>query len=175
MNTAIWEKYSVKTKTIITAITIALAVVLPQILHLAAGKALGEIWLPMHLPVILAGFIAGPVVGAVAGDLSPVISFLISGMPSALLLPFMAIELFSYGFFAGLLSKTKIPTVFQVLSVQVIGRLIRAAAILIAVFGFNYSLNPMMILTSIKTGICGIVLQLVLIPLAVYAVKRNEK
>ena len=87
----------------------------------------------------------------------------------------MAIELFGYGFSAGLISKTKIPTVLQVLSVQVIGRLIRAAAILIAVFGFNYSLNPMMILTSIKTGICGIVLQLVVIPLALYAIKRNEK
>lgn len=172
---AIQERYSVKAKTVITVITVALAVILPQILHLAAGKALGEIWLPMHLPVILAGFIAGPVVGAVAGTLSPVVSFLISGMPSAVLLPFMAIELFGYGFSAGLISKTKIPTVLQVLSVQVIGRLIRAAAILIAVFGFNYSLNPMMILTSIKTGICGIVLQLVVIPLALYAIKRNEK
>ncbi len=172
---AIQERYSVKAKTVITVITVALAVVLPQILHLAAGKALGEIWLPMHLPVILAGFIAGPVVGAVAGTLSPVVSFLISGMPSAVLLPFMAIELFGYGFSAGLISKTKIPTVLQVLSVQVIGRLIRAAAILIAVLGFNYSLNPMMILTSIKTGICGIVLQLVVIPLALYAIKRNEK
>ena len=172
---AIQERYSVKAKTVITVITVALAVVLPQILHLAAGKALGEIWLPMHLPVILAGFIAGPVVGAVAGTLSPVVSFLISGMPSAVLLPFMAIELFGYGFSAGLISKTKIPTVLQVLSVQVIGRLIRAAAILIAVFGFKYSLNPMMILTSIKTGICGIVLQLVVIPLALYAIKRNEK
>lgn len=172
---AIQERYSVKAKTVITVITVALAVILPQILHLAAGKALGEIWLPMHLPVILAGIIAGPVVGAVAGTLSPVVSFLISGMPSAVLLPFMAIELFGYGFSAGLISKTKIPTVLQVLSVQVIGRLIRAAAILIAVFGFNYSLNPMMILTSIKTGICGIVLQLVVIPLALYAIKRNEK
>lgn len=172
---AIQERYSVKAKTVITVITVALAVVLPQILHLAAGKALGEIWLPMHLPVMLAGFIAGPVVGAVAGTLSPVVSFLISGMPSAVLLPFMAIELFGYGFSAGLISKTKIPTVLQVLSVQVIGRLIRAAAILIAVFGFNYSLDPMMILTSIKTGICGIVLQLVVIPLALYAIKRNEK
>lgn len=172
---AIQERYSLKAKTVITVITVALAVILPQILHLAAGKALGEIWLPMHLPVILAGFIAGPVVGAVAGTLSPVVSFLISGMPSAVLLPFMAIELFGYGFSAGLISKTKIPTVLQVLSVQVIGRLIRAAAILIAVFGFNYSLNPMMILTSIKTGICGIVLQLVVIPLALYAIKRNEK
>ena len=172
---AIQERYSLKAKTVITVITVALAVILPQILHLAAGKALGEIWLPMHLPVILAGFIAGPVVGAVAGTLSPVVSFLISGMPSAVLLPFMAIELFGYGFSAGLISKTKIPTVLQVLSVQVTGRLIRAAAILIAVFGFNYSLNPMMILTSIKTGICGIVLQLVVIPLALYTIKRNEK
>lgn len=172
---AIQERYSVKAKTVITVSTVALAVVLPQILHLAAGKALGEIWLPMHLPVILAGLIAGPVVGAVAGTLSPVISFLISGMPSAVLLPFMTIELFGYGFSAGLITKTKIPAVLQVLSVQVIGRLIRAAAILIAVFGFNYSLNPMMILTSIKTGICGIVLQLVVIPLALYAIKHNEK
>ena len=172
---AIQERYSVKAKTVITVITVALAVVLPQILHLAAGKALGEIWLPMHLPVILAGFIAGPVVGAVAGTLSPVVSFLISGMPSAVLLPFMAIELFSYGFFAGLVSKTKFPTVLQVLSVQIAGRLVRAAAILIAVFGFNYSIDPMMILTSIKTGICGIILQLVVIPLALYAIRRNEK
>ena len=53
------KKYSHKTKLTVKSIVavslVALAVVLPQIVHLAAGQAGGVTWLPMYLPVLLAG------------------------------------------------------------------------------------------------------------------------
>lgn len=165
-------KYSVKTKTLLTAITVMLAVVLPQILHLAGGNSLGEIWLPMHLPVILAGFIAGPAVGAISGVMAPAVSFLISGMPSAVILPFIAIELCCYGLFSGLLANVKMPSVLKVLSVQVGGRAVRAIAIIIAA-ALGSAINPEIIITSVVTGVCGIVLQLLVIPPVLS--KLNEK
>ena len=57
------KKYSHKTKLTVKSIVavslVALAVVLPQIVHLAAGQAGGVTWLPMYLPVLLAGCLLG--------------------------------------------------------------------------------------------------------------------
>ena len=107
-NTYAKPKLSVKTQTLATIVAIVAAVVLPQLFHLMGavsglGTALGETFLPMHLPIILAGLLAGPYVGAIAGVLSPLISFALTGMPTAAMLPFMMIELFVYGLTSGLL------------------------------------------------------------------------
>lgn len=42
-------------KTLLSAGLIALAVVLPQIIHLALGQPGGVKWLPMYLPVLIGG------------------------------------------------------------------------------------------------------------------------
>lgn len=189
MSTAILKsagksRLSVKVQTIATIVAIIGAVAVPQLFHALGavsglGTSLGETFLPMHLPIILVGLLAGPYAGAVAGLLGPLASFAISGMPGAVMLPFMMIELCAYGLFAGLLRNVKMPTIAKVLVVQIGGRAIRAAAILLAVYAFgNESVRVASIWTSIGTGLFGLVLQWGLIPLIVYRVenlKKNER
>ena len=168
-------------RTFATLAALAAAVALPQLCHLlggaaGVGSALGEMLLPMHLPILLAGFFGGPVVGSIAGALAPVLSFAMTGMPKTALLPFMVIELCSYGLAAGLLSKTKLPVIAQVLIAQIAGRALRAIAIVIAVYGFSYAALPVSIIwSSIRVGLVGILLQCLLIPLAVYRVKHASR
>lgn len=159
---------------------VAAAVLLPQLCHLLGrwlglGAAIGTAFLPMHLPVMLAGMLAGPVVGLAAGAVSPLISALLTGMPAATLLPFMMIELAVYGGCAGLLRGTRLPGVLQVLCTQIVGRAVRALAILLAVWGFGYTgLSVSVIWTSITAGVAGILLQLLLLPLLCRLSRRHR-
>lgn len=172
---------SFKAQLLWTACSLVLAVAIPQILHVVGavsgvGSSLGEVLLPMHLPIMLAGFAAGPLVGAVAGFAAPLISFALTGMPGAALLPFMMIELCAYGLFAGLLKNVKAPAILKVLSVQLLGRAIRAAAILIAVYAFSFDgIKVQIIWNSVVTGLLGLCLQWIIIPLAVYRIENFNK
>lgn len=170
INTNVKQKLSIKTQAIAAFVAIILAVALPQFFHIAGrafglGTGLGEIFLPMHLPVIMVGIFAGPYVGAIVGIASPIISTLLTGMPNAIMLPFMMAELFAYGLSAGMLRNTSMPTLAKVGLTQIIGRLFRAIAVVIAVYALsNTSVAVASIWTSIYTGIIGIVLQLIVIP-----------
>ncbi len=173
-------RLSVKKQVLAAMAALFLAVALPQLVHLIGGAtghgtALGEMLLPMHLPVLLLGFLAGPAAGAAAGCLAPLVSFLGTGMPGAAMLPFMMVELCVYGAAAGLLRGVKLPAVAKVLLAQIAGRLVRAAAILTAVYGFGSTAVPAaVILTSIQVGLAGILLQLVLIPMVMKCLNRPE-
>lgn len=172
------SRLSVKAKTLTILAAIAGTVAIPQVFHalgaiLGANTAIGETFLPMHLPIILVGLLAGPCVGVIAGLLGPLASFVLSGMPGFAMLPFIMIELCAYGLFAGLLRNVKMPTITKVIAVQLVGRAARAAAILLAVYALdNESVSIASIWTNITTGVWGIVLQLVLIPLIIYRVEN---
>lgn len=174
-------RLSIKAQIFATLSAIVGAVVLPQIFHILGalsglGTSLGETFLPMHLPIILVGLLAGPYAGAIAGLLSPLTSFALSGMPGISMLPFMMIELCAYGLFAGLLRNVKLPTIVKVIAVQIGGRVIRATAILTAVYAFgNESIRVSAIWMSIKSGIFGLVLQWALLPLIIYRVENLKK
>lgn len=175
------SRLSVKVQMIATFAAIVGAVAVPQVFHALGavsglGTSLGETFLPMHLPIILVGLLAGPYAGAIAGALGPLASFAISGMPGAVMLPFMMIELCAYGLFAGLLRNVKMPTIVKVLAVQIGGRAVRAAAILLAVYAFgNESIRVATIWKSIGVGLFGLALQWALIPLIVYRVENLKK
>lgn len=181
LNSAGKSRVSVKVQTIAALAAIVGAVAVPQIFHVLGaasglGTSLGETFLPMHLPIILAGLLAGPYAGAVAGLLGPLASFGLTAMPGAVMLPFMMIELCAYGLFAGLLRNVKLPTIAKILAVQVAGRAVRAAAILISVFAFgNEAVNVAVIWKSIGTGLFGLALQWALIPLIIYRVENLKK
>ncbi len=177
-------RLSVKAQTLSALAATAGAVILPQIFHALGavtglGTALGETFLPMHLPIILVGLLAGPYAGAAAGFFGPLVSFALSGMPTAAMLPFMMLELCAYGLFAGLLRTVNMPVLAKVLTVQVAGRIVRAAAILFAVYALGAeSVKVASIWLSVKTGLFGLCLQWALIPLIVYRVenlKKNEE
>ena len=54
-------KIKVTVKGLVSLGCIVLAVLLPQLVHLALGQAGGVQWLPMYLPVLLGGCILGTV------------------------------------------------------------------------------------------------------------------
>jgi hypothetical protein len=180
MTTAITkQKLSLKAQTAGAIVAVISAVTLPQLIHMlgyatGAGTLLGEIPLPMHLPIILAGLLVGPYAAGAAGLLSPFISFALTWMPTAAMLPFMMIELAVYGICAGMLKNAKMPDIAKVFIAQLTGRVIRGAAILIGFYGIGTAVKPEIILTSIKIGLVGIMLQLVIIPLAIYRLKRAD-
>lgn len=161
-------------------LAIVAAVVLPQVFHLigsvsGSGTVPGSVFSPMHLPVILVGLLAGPLAGAMAGLFSPVVSHLISGMPGPAMVPLMMAELAGYGIVAGLLRTVKMPCIAKVLIAQVVGRIVYALAILVAVHVFgkvNFSVSS--VIPSVIAGFPGLLLQWVFIPLVVFRVENRR-
>ena len=172
---------SLKAKTIATVISVVSAVIIPQIFHILGAvsglsTSLGEIFLPMHLPIILVGLFAGPAAGAVAGALSPLASFALTGMPFMANLPFMMLELCAYGLFAGILSGVRMPSLAKVLAAQIVGRIVRFAALAIVFYGFEATkIAPMSVIYSVRTGLFGLVLQWSIIPLALFYIESITK
>ena len=171
---------TVKGRILLTLVAMAGSVALPQLVHLAGkasgvGSAFGELLLPMHFFVLLAGLLAGPAVGAATGACAPLISFLLSGMPKAAVLPFMTVELIGYGLTAGLLSKTKMPSICKLLIAQVSGRLLRTLATLVAVGVFGRTnVSVASVWTAVGAGLVGILLQWCILPLVLYRLGVSE-
>ncbi|WP_040196892.1 hypothetical protein [Candidatus Soleaferrea massiliensis] len=181
MSTIALKRTAIRNKSIMTVLTVVAAIVLPQVFHAVGmvsgtGAMLGSAFLPMHLPVLLAGLMGGPAVGVIAGALSPVISAGISGMPAAAVLPFMVIELAGYGLVGGFLAKTKLPVFAKLVLTQAAGRALRAAAVLIAVYGLgSQAVQAVQIWNMVTTGLPGILLQWALIPLLIYRIEGMKK
>lgn len=174
------KKLSVKTQTLAGLITVITAIALPQLFHVMGaasglGIALGEAFLPMHLPIILAGLLCGPYAAALSGAAAPLLSALLTGMPKAVMLPFMCIELCVYGLAAGLLRNAKLPTIAKVVITQFAGRAVRAAAMVIGVNLFGSAADVSVIWTSITAGLFGLALQWALIPLVVYRLRNKAQ
>ena len=149
-------------------LTVVCAVVLPQIFHVAGvllgiGGTLGQIFLPMYIPVLILGFYRGPVSGAVTGLVAPLVSFAITEMPSAALLPFITLELVVTGLLAGAFSRVKLPAVLRILSVQVIAKLVRLAVLAVSLYMTSGTVVASKLFAGILTSVPGVILQLVLV------------
>lgn len=179
-------KWKITVKSLVSAGLIALAVVLPQLVHLALGQAGGVEWLPMYLPVLLGGCLLGTWWGLGIGIASPVVSFLItslwnSPMPAAARLPFMVVELAVFAAVSGLFTKKIAENGWMafpaVLLAQVTGRAV--FMLTVVVFRSVSSLTPELIWSQIQTGLLGMVLQAVLVPFIVmglrYLLQREKK
>ncbi len=171
-----------KTKAFAALLAVVSSVLLPQLFHglgilSGLGSALGETFLPMHIAIFLVGFFAGAWAGLASGVLAPLVSFALTAawtpMPAAAMLPFMMIELGVYGLTTGLLAHTRLPAFLSLLLAQLAGRAVRALAIVLGSL-MGSALPVSVIWTSLLTGLPGLVLQWVLIPLIVfYAEKRR--
>jgi len=144
-----------------TAMWLAVGVALAYLLHLVN---LGRMFLPLHLVAMLAGAVSGAFVGGIVGGLLPVLSFLTMGMPPFPMFLFMIPEVFVYGFILGVMEKKNI---FLRLAVAVLlGRLVYSVSYYALGALIGIKLQPLTsILLSFTTGIPGIVLQFVLVPL----------
>lgn len=169
-------KFGVKitVKALISAGVIALAVILPQLVHLFSGAAGGAKWLPMYLPVLIGGCLLGWRWGLGVGVLSPVVSFLITSMtgnamPAASRLPYLIAELAVFAVVSGVFSKKISENLWlafpAVLLAQVSGRAVFLIAA--AIFQSIAPLSAAAVWSQIQTGLLGLVLQAVLVPFIV--------
>lgn len=171
-------KVKVTVKGLISLGLAALAVVLPQLVHLAFGQAGGVQWLPMYLPVLLAGCLLGMYWGSAVGVLSPLVSFLLTSawgeaMPAVGRLPFMMAELAVFaavsGAFAKKISSNAWMAFPAVLLAQVAGR--STFLLLVVIFRQFVSFTPELIWSQIRAGLLGMVLQAVVVPFLVMGLR----
>lgn len=168
------KKNSIQTL-VIAAMLLALALLLPFL----TGQipTIGSMLSPMHLPVLLCGFLCGPLWGLAVGAVSAPLRFVLFGMPQAPMCFFMAAEMAAYGLLAGLLYRIfpkKIPYLYASLLLAMIGgRLVYGAVswITIAADGGVYTLNAFLASTVVGAW-PGILLQILLVPAIVLALKR---
>lgn len=160
------------------AVCLAMALVLP----FATGQIpeIGSMLCPMHLPILLCGFLCGWKWGAATGFVAPLLRSLIFARPP--LYPTamaMAAELAVYGLVAGLLycavpkriGYTYTALIGSMLCGRVIGGLVQL--LLLSLDGTGYT--AAIFFAEYFVGAWpGIVLQLVLIPLAVSALERAK-
>ena len=162
-------------------LVIAMGILLPFLLHMIGGDALGSSLLPMHIPVLLGGFFLGPAAGLFVGGVTPVLSFLIRPMPALPRLPFMVVELAAYCFFTGLFyQKLKWPVFPSLVLSMAAGRVANFLAYLAALYLFGQNLPGkfaasawLSLVDTIGRGLPGIVLQLICIPLLLFALKKG--
>ena len=171
-------KLGITVKALISAGTVALAVLLPQLAHLALGEQAGMRFLPMYLPVLLGGCLLGWQWGLGIGLLSPLVSYLITSaagapMPALARMPFMMAELAVFavvcGVFSDKIAKNGLVAFPAVLLAQLGGRsvfLLSAAA-----FSGVSPLNAAMVWGQIQTGFAGLLIQAVLAPVIIIGLK----
>lgn len=166
-------------KLAVTAMLFAVGMVLP--FFIGQIPAIGKMLLPMHIPVLLCGFIVGWQYGALIGFLLPIVRGLVFGMPP--LYPnaiAMAFEMAAYGFVSGYLYShakwqcTKMLYI-SLVTAMLAGRLVWAfAEVILLGIGGNTFTWKMFAAGAFLNAIPGIIVQLVLIPLIMVALRRAK-
>lgn len=154
-----------------TSFFLALAVALPMFFHWA--QLAGRMFSPMHIPVLLAGAFLGWLPAVIVGALAPPMSFLIIGMPPPYAVPMMAIELPFYGVTLAILYRNlKVPLLPALIVAIGAGRLAFGFSMvfLAPLLGLPHSVKTFLAAAFI-TGLPGIIIQLILIPIAVRTLK----
>lgn len=161
-------------KLVFTAVCAALCVVLPMAFHAIPNG--GSIFLPMHIPVLLCGLICGWPYGGACGLLGPALSCLLTGMPLVAYLPSMMVECCTYGLVSGLMMKyvrtgrSTADLYISLVTAMILGRVVSGFAKSLI---FSPGTAPFLwVTTSLVTGIPGIVAQLLLMPLVIFALTR---
>lgn len=137
----------------------------------------GSALCPMHLPVLLAGFLCGPWWALLVGLTAPLLRNLLFSMPPLLTAIAMSFELGAYGAVSGLLyrrmPKNLTGIYFSLLAAMISGRIIwgivRVAMTGVAEEAFTWA---MFLAGAFTSAIPGIILQLILIPVLVTALRK---
>ena len=167
-------------KTLVSAGLIALAVILPQLVHLALGQPGGVQWLPMYLPVLIGGCLLGTKWGLAIGVLSPLMSFVIPSamgnpMPMATRLPFMMAELAVFAVVSGLFTKKISDNGLWAFPAVILAQFTGRTAFLglIALTQNFTQFTPAMIWTQIQAGFIGLAVQAVLVPVIIIGLRKR--
>lgn len=166
-----------------SAMFLALCLVLPFL----TGQIpeIGQMLCPMHFPVFLCAFFCGPYYAAAVGAMAPLFRFLLFGMPP--LMPTglaMCFELFTYGLVAGLLYRlltrlrlSRYLAVYATLVPAMLAGRVIWGAVRVVFYGVGHTAFGWAAFTAgaFTTAFPGIIAQLVLIPLLVFALEGTYK
>lgn len=154
-----------------------------QILPFVTGQVpeIGNMLCPMHIPVLLCGFLCGWQYGVSVGFVAPLLrSFLFLSPPLFPQAVSMAFELAAYGLVSGILNRIfpeknvyiYLNLLISMLSGRAVWGLVR-----FLIYGLGYtefSFN-LFLAGAFVDAIPGIIIQLILIPLIVIALRHIEK
>ena len=159
------------------AVCLALCLALPFL----TGQVpqIGSALCPMHLPVLLAGFLCGPWWAAAVGAVAPLLRHALFGMPP--LFPTavaMTFELLTYGLVSGLLyrrlhERRAAGIYLSLIAAMAAGRIAWGAAMVVLLgLGDSAFTWGAFWAGAITGAIPGILLQLILIPALVLALRK---
>ena len=162
-----------------SAICLALCLVLPFL----TGQIpqIGSALCPMHLPVLLCGFLCGPVWAAAVGAVAPLLRSALTGgfpplFPTAIAMTF---ELCTYGLVSGLVWKKGKKTTGHIyralITAMITGRIVWGivTAILLGMGDTPFTWAAFWA-GGFVNAIPGIIVQLILIPLLVLALRKAK-
>ena len=160
-----------------SAMCLALCLLLPFL----TGQIpqIGSALCPMHLPVLLAGFLCGPWWARGTGLAAPLRRNLLFSMPPLLTAIAMSFELGTYGVVSGLLyrrlPKNLAGIYISLITAMITGRIVwgivRVAMTGMAGEAFTWA---MFLAGAFTTAIPGIIIQLILIPVLVTAIRKSQ-
>ena len=162
---------------ILSAVFIAIGIIIPLIVHSIAADTAGKMLLPMHLGVMVAAFFLPPLYALAVGAVTPILSWLITGMPAMAPLPIaavMAFELAGYALVISLLRKVVykrrksfFSPYIALIPAMVAGRIIAGLAlyVLMTLFAIKGPSPYVYVTGVVVAGLVGIAVQLVIIPL----------
>ncbi len=169
------KKMSYVKLSMITAVCIALCVVLPMAFHSIQNA--GSILLPMHIPVLLCGLICGWPFGLLCGLAGPWLASLITGMPPMAYLPSMLVELAAYGLIAGLMmqlvhTKSTYADLYLSLFAALVGGRVVAGIAKALIFSPGNFAFAAWTTSYFITALPGLIIQIVLLPSIVFALEK---
>lgn len=163
-------------KMVLSGLFIALGLVMPFLTMQI--PSIGNKLLPMHIPILLCGFFCGWQYGLTVGLITPLFRSMLFGMPPMFpTAAAMAFELAAYGFMAGLLYEVlpkKNASIYTSLILSMVfGRLVwgTASLLLYGLSGTAFTWQLFMTGAFIN-AVPGIIIQIILIPLIIIALKR---
>lgn len=161
---------------ILGAVLIAFGLIVPSIFHYFSLG--GRVFLPMHIPVLLAGMLLSPSIAVIVGILTPVMSTLLTGMPPVFpTMTVMMFELGSYALITALMRRQFKLGIYPSLIIGILsGRAVGALVTwFISFFVADMNIHPLLyIANNFMTGLPGIILQLVLIPVMTYMIESTN-
>ncbi len=166
------------TKLTLSAVFLALGIVLPFL----TGQipTIGSMLLPMHIPVLICGFVCGWQWGLLVGFVLPLMRSALFSMPPMMpTAAAMAFELAVYGAVTGILyqklPKTAASVYVSLAGAMIAGRIVWGIVSMILygiagkAFGWQIFLGG-----ALLNAVPGIILQLVLIPVIILALRRAK-
>jgi len=158
---------------VFSALFIALGIVIPVLFH---QIGLGQVFLPMFLPILLSGFFVSPAFAALVGGITPFISSFMTGMPP--FFPFAVMMSLEGMALAGIASffyrKMKRGIWVSMLSALIIQRIIMVLFVFVVSPFFELP-EKLLSVSLITSGIPGLIVQIIIVPIFVSRFKPLVK